>query len=93
MWGLPDLLSPQWTEPYKDGKLKVTGGDGYIAFIRFPRQGLPQIESVNMYGASSKPGNKHFDDQVRLFMSQTTKKMTLDKQEIYRNAERVYHPR
>ncbi|MBY0478663.1 MAG: penicillin acylase family protein [Chitinophagaceae bacterium] len=92
LWGFPDLLSPQWTAPYKDGKLKSVGGDGLIMFIRFQKNTLPQIETVNMYGASAKPGNKHFDDQVEMYLQQKTKKMTLNKEEVYKNAERVYHP-
>ena len=92
MGGFPDLLSPQWTEAYKDGKLKSVGGDGLIIFVRFPKTGLPQIESINMYGASSIPGNKHFDDQVELYLKQKTKKMSLDKAEVYKTAERIYHP-
>ena len=93
LWGFPDLLSPQWTSPYKDGKLKSTGGDGLIMFIRFPKNNLPIIETVNIYGASAHPGNKHFDDQVEMYLQQKTKKMTLDKKEVYRTAERVYHPK
>jgi acyl-homoserine-lactone acylase len=92
LWGFPDLLSPQWTAPYIDGKLKSTGGDGLIMFIRFPKDALPMIETVNMYGASSHPGNKHFDDQVEMYLQQKTKKMTLDKKEVYRTAEKIYHP-
>lgn len=92
LWGFPDLLSPQWTEKYKDGKLKSVGGDGLIMFIRFPKEGLPLIETVNMYGASARPGNKHFDDQVELYRFQKTKRMTLNKEEVYKNAERIYHP-
>ena len=92
LWGFPDLLSPQWTAPYKDGKLKSTGGDGLIMFIRFQKDGLPLIETVNMYGASAKPGNKHYDDQVELYLQQKTKKMTLNKEEVYKNAESIYHP-
>ena len=90
--GFPDLLSPQWTKPYRNGKLKSVGGDGLIMFVRFPKEGLPLIESINMYGASSKPGSKHFDDQVEMYLKQQTKKMTLDKSTVYKNAERVYHP-
>jgi acyl-homoserine-lactone acylase len=93
LWGFPDLLSPQWTAPYKDGKLKSIGGDGLIMFIRFPKQGLPLIETVNMYGASARPGNKHFDDQVELYLQQKTKRMTLDKGEVYRVAEKIYNPK
>jgi acyl-homoserine-lactone acylase len=92
LWGFPDLLSPQWTSPYKDGKLKSTGGDGLIMFIRFQKNALPLIETVNMYGASAKKGNKHFDDQVEMYINQQTKRMTLDKEEVYKMAERVYHP-
>lgn len=90
--GFPDLLSPQWTEPWKAGRLKSVGGDGLIMFARFQKQGLPKIESINMYGASAKPGSKHFDDQVEMCLKQQTKTMSLDKMTVYKNAERVYHP-
>ncbi|MEO6542305.1 MAG: penicillin acylase family protein, partial [Ferruginibacter sp.] len=86
------LLSPQWTEPYFNGRLKSIGGDGLIMFVRFQKQGLPKIETINMYGASAKPGNKHYDDQVEMYLQQKTKTMTLDKATVYKNAERVYHP-
>jgi acyl-homoserine-lactone acylase len=90
--GFPDLLSPQWTEPMANGKLKSIGGDGLVMFVRFQKQGLPKIETINMYGASAKPGNKHFDDQVEMYLKQQTKTMTLDKATVYKNAERIYHP-
>ncbi len=90
--GLPDVLAAQWTEPYKNGKLKSIGGDGLVMFVRFAKEGLPKIETINMYGASAKPSNKHFDDQVPLYLQQKTKMMTLDKATVYKNAERVYHP-
>lgn len=90
--GLPDQLAPQWTAPYKNGMLKSIGGDGLIMFVRFAKTGLPKIETINMYGASARPGNKHFNDQVELYLKQQTKTMTLDKATVYKNAERVYHP-
>lgn len=92
LWGFPDLLSPQWTVPNKDGTLKSVGGDGLVMFVQFPKEGLPKIETVNMYGASSRPESKHFDDQVELYLQQKTKTMILDKITVYKNAERVYHP-
>jgi acyl-homoserine-lactone acylase len=90
--GFPDLLSPQWTAPYKNGKLQSIGGDGLIMFVRFTKEGLPKIETINMYGASARPGDKHFDDQVEMYLQQKTKTMTLDKTAVYKNAERLYHP-
>jgi len=90
--GFPDVLSPQWTAPMKNGRLKSIGGDGLIMFVRFAKDGLPKIETINMYGASSHSESKHFDDQVEMYLQQKTKRMTLDKQEIYKNAERIYNP-
>ncbi len=90
--GFPDVLAPQWTAPYKNGVLKSAGGDAYIMFVRFKPGALPQLETVNTYGASARPDSKHFNDQLPLYLRQQTKRMTLDKQEVYRTAERVYHP-
>ncbi len=92
LWGLPDVLSPQWTEKHKDGKLKSIGGDGLIMFVRFAKNSLPKIESINMYGASANSKSKHFNDQVEMYLNQQTKTISLDKAEVYRTAERVYHP-
>ncbi|NBT16109.1 MAG: acylase [Chitinophagia bacterium] len=90
--GLPDLLAPEWGVAWKDGKRKITGGDAYVAMVRFPKTGLPIIETVNTYGASSKKGSPHFDDQVSLFLKQELKSMTLDKGKVLAEAKRVYHP-
>ena len=90
--GLPDLLAPEWGVAWKDGKRKITGGDAYVAMVRFPKTGLPIIETVNTYGASSKKGSPHFDDQVSLFLKQELKPMTLGKAKVLAEAKRVYHP-
>jgi acyl-homoserine-lactone acylase len=72
---------------------KVTGGDAYICFVRYPKDGsLPKIESVNTFGASMNPASPHFKDQMDMFIKQQTKPMTLDKQEVLRVARSVYHP-
>jgi acyl-homoserine-lactone acylase len=92
-WGLPDVLTAEYTEPYKDGMLKVNSGDAYICFVRYPKDGsLPVIESVNTFGASMHPESPHFKDQMTMFQNQQTKKMTLDKAEVLKKAEKVYHP-
>jgi len=90
--GLPDLLAPEWGAATTNGKRKITGGDAYVALVRFPKQGLPIIETVNTYGASAKKGSPHFDDQVPLFLQQKTKPMTLDKSKVLATAKRIYHP-
>ena len=90
--GIPDVLAAAYAEPYKNGIRKVVSGDAYICFVRYPKTGLPIIESVNTFGTSSHPDSPHFRDQEELFRQQKTKPMTLDKETILRNAERTYHP-
>jgi acyl-homoserine-lactone acylase len=90
--GLPDLLAPEWSVPFNGGVRKVTGGDAYVALVRFPKNGLPIIETSNTYGASAKEGNPHFDDQIPLFLDQKTKRMSMDKKEILEKAVKTYHP-
>jgi acyl-homoserine-lactone acylase len=89
--GLPDVIASMESEPYKKGMVKGRQGDSYIELVQFTKDG-PQIESINCYGASNKPGNKHYDDQMEMFTAQQTKKMSLKKEEVYKSAERVYHP-
>ena len=92
-WGFPDVLCPSFSEPYINGMRKVTGGDAYICFVRYAKDGsLPKIESVNTFGASMHPSSPHYKDQMEMFQNQQTKRMTLDKQEVLRTAEKVYHP-
>ena len=92
-WGFPDVLTPTFSEPWKNGMRIVTGGDAYICFVRYPKDGsLPIIESVNTFGASMNPSSPHFKDQMAMFQNQQTKHMTLDKQEVLRTAEKIYHP-
>ena len=91
--GMPDVLAAVMSEPFGESKRKMNSGDAYIGFVKFPKDGgLPLIETVNTFGASSHPESKHFADQRAMYQTQQTKVMTLDKAEVLKKAERVYHP-
>ena len=91
--GMPDVLAAVQSEPFGSGQRKMNSGDAYISLVRFPKNGdFPLIETVNTFGASSVKGNKHFADQRPLYQAQQLKKMTLDKAEVLKNAESIYHP-
>ena len=91
--GMPDVLAAVMSEPFGESKRKMISGDAYIGFVKFPKDGgLPLIETVNTFGASSHPESKHFADQRELYQAQKTKRMTLDKAEVLKNAERIYQP-
>jgi len=89
--GIPDVIAAIYATPYKNGLVRGSQGESYIELVRFTKDG-PQIESVNCYGASNRPNSPHYSDQAELFIKQSTKPMTFDKAEIYKNAERIYHP-
>jgi len=90
--GLPDVIAPMYTQKLEGGlKEKAYVGESYILLARFG-DGLPKLESIMPYGASSKPESPHYTDQMEMFVNKELKPMTLDKEEIYSNAVRIYHP-
>jgi acyl-homoserine-lactone acylase len=60
--------------------------------VDFDTAGKPTIRTVNAFGASTHADSPHYNDQMELWAEQKTKLMTLDKTEIYDNAENIYHP-
>lgn len=90
--GILDVLTAMDAKPYKDGRVRAHQGESYIQLVRFPKEGLPIIESVNVYGASNQPESPHYRDQMMLFLKQKRKPMTLDLEEVRRTARSIYHP-
>ena len=92
VFGLPDVITSMGSVPYKDGKSKVIKGESYIELVKFTPEGV-EIESVISYGSSDDPDSKHYSDQMELYTRFKTKKMTFDKESIYKNAKHIYHPK
>ncbi len=92
MQGLPENLAAMTYEPHKKGRLKAYAGESYIQLVQYDENGVKSIESVSPYGASAHEDSPHYTDQMELFVQQKLKKMTLDKEEIFKNAKRIYHP-
>lgn len=90
--GIPDVITAMKSTTYRDGKVKGIAGESYIMLVRYHKDGLPIIETVNVYGASNKSENPHYDDQMELFINQERKSMTLDIEEVRKNAIKIYHP-
>jgi acyl-homoserine-lactone acylase len=89
--GMPEVLAATITQPYKDGKRRTFVGDSYIELVRYSKDTV-EIESINAYGASAKPNSPHYTDQMQMFVDQKLKPMTLNKEQIYHDAENIYHP-
>lgn len=93
--GLREVPRATDTKLYKKKKaiFRVTGGDGYIQVVRYPKAGLPAVKSINAYGASADPKSPHYNDQMEMFTNHEYRSMTWDKEEILNSAERVYSPK
>ncbi len=89
--GIPDVIAAMYMVKHKKGRFKTHVGESYIQLVQLSPEGV-KIESVNCYGASNKEDSPHFDDQIPLFINEQLKPMTLDKEEIFRNAARIYNP-
>ncbi|MCF8258381.1 MAG: penicillin acylase family protein [Flavobacteriales bacterium] len=90
--GFPDALAANYSMPYTNGRFKSFVADSYVQFAQW-KDGKLTLESLHPYGSSNREGSPHFSDQMELYVEQRTKPMTLNREEIFRDAERIYHPR
>ena len=91
--GFPDALSANYNEPYKNGTFKPYVADSYVQFVQYKKDGSMVLETLHPFGASAKPNSKHYTDQMEIYANQQTKTMTLNRETIFKNAEKVYHPK
>tara|TARA_B100001939_G_scaffold133433_2_gene115948 strand:+ start:1448 stop:3511 length:2064 start_codon:yes stop_codon:yes gene_type:complete len=92
IWGMPDVITAMTSSKHVNGKRKITHGESYIQLVKFSN-GIPQIESIMSYGNSENPDSPHYDDQMEMFSKFETKKMSFDKDFIYRNSQKIYNPK
>lgn len=90
--GGPDQWNAKYANDYKEGKVKVWIGESYILLVKFSPDGQHEYWSISPYGASNKPDSPHYTDQMEWYVQKKLKRMTLDKETIYRQAERIYRP-
>lgn len=90
--GSLDVLAAMHSDNLPDGRERAVGGDTYIQMVRFTPQGA-LIESVVPYGASARPDSKHYTDQMEMYVNQKLKPMSLDRDTIFKQAERIYNPK
>ena len=89
--GLVDMIGAISTKNYKEGMVKAVSGESYIMLVRYSKSGM-EIETVLPYGSSNRSDSPHYTDQMSLYVNHQRKKMTLDKEIIYNNSKKIYHP-
>lgn len=91
--GFADALAANYNMPYTNGRFKTFVADSYVQFAQWKDGEEVLLETLHPYGASNREWSEHYDDQMELYVNQQTKKMTLNKEEIYAKAEKIYHPK
>lgn len=89
--GMVDMIAAMTTRPYKDGRVKAVSGESYILLARYSDTGV-ELETILPYGESSDPSSPHYTDQMEHYVNHKLKQMTLDRDTIYRDAIKIYHP-
>jgi acyl-homoserine-lactone acylase len=87
-----DTIAAMQSRADTKGKFKTYQGESYISLVKFSEQGV-ELETVNAYGSSAQPDSPHYTDQMELYTQQKTKKMTLNKAEVLKNAQKIYSPK
>jgi len=89
--GLIDMIAPTYVIENDNGTFRSVSGESYIMLVQYSDSGV-EIETVLPYGNSNNNKSPHYTDQMKLYINQKTKKMTLDKDKIYNEAESIYNP-
>jgi acyl-homoserine-lactone acylase len=89
--GAPDVLAAMYSRKQEDGSYRSFAGESYIELVRFGENGV-EVETINSYGSNANVGDEHSTSQMEDYTNQKLKKMTLNKEEVLKNAVKIYHP-
>lgn len=89
--GMPETLGSLYSILTEDGFLKGVNGDTYVMFADFSKDGN-YYEAVVPFGASRHSDSPHYTDQMKLYSNQQLKKVSLNKNQVLKNALKIYSP-
>jgi penicillin amidase/acyl-homoserine-lactone acylase len=88
--GGPDVIAAVHTRIEND-KLVGYQGDSYVLIVDFAKDRTTSA-AISQYGASDRPGSRHYADQAPLFVQQKLRPSLRTEAEIRAHLEREYHP-
>lgn len=91
MYGGPNTLANCHSTFYGKDKIEITGGDSFVFYAKYGKDGLEELETVNAFGNSLKEGHPHSTDQTELYVNRKTKTAQLDLDKL-RGLGNAYHP-
>lgn len=91
--GAADTYRSVWGEPQKDGTLTADGGDTFIMFVTWDRDGTLHSDSIHQFGSATlDAGSKHYADQTPLFVTMKTKPVLFTEAQLAGHVREDYRP-
>ncbi|MGN6147184.1 MAG: acylase [Rhizomicrobium sp.] len=91
--GGPDVYRAVYGEPQPDGTLTARGGDTFIMFVTWDKNGKLSSDSIHQFGSATlDKTSKHYDDQVPMFVAMKTKPVLFTREELKGHIEADYQP-
>jgi penicillin amidase/acyl-homoserine-lactone acylase len=91
--GGPDTYRAVYGEPQPDGTLTAAGGDTFIMFVTWDKDGRLSSQSVHQFGSATLDATSpHYADQTPLFAKMQTKPVLFTEDELKNHIEEDYRP-
>ena len=91
--GGPDVYRAVYGEKQANGTLKANGGDTFIMFVTWDRNGGLSSRSIHQYGSATlDQTSPHYSDQTRMFADMKTKPVLFNKTQRQGQITRSYRP-
>jgi len=91
--GGPDIYRAVYGVPQPDGTLTASGGDTFIMFVSWDKNGKLTSESIHQFGSATLDQNSpHYADQTPLFVAMKTKPVLFTQAQLSGHIEVDYRP-
>jgi acyl-homoserine-lactone acylase len=91
--GGPDVYRAVYGAKQDDGTFKANGGDTFIMFVTWDKNGGLSSRSIHQYGSATKDATSpHYADQAKMFAEMKTKPVIFNRADLTGQIERSYRP-
>jgi acyl-homoserine-lactone acylase len=90
--GYPDLLASSYSREFGDGTYVPIYSDSYAHVVAFDSTGPVQMQTLTVFGPSSDPEHPRSTIEMERYSKQQMKSMHLKREEIVKDASKLYHP-
>jgi len=91
--GAPDIFRAVYGAQQSDGTLSAEGGDTFIMFVTWDKNGKLSSQSVHQFGSATlDESSPHYADQTPLFVAMKTKPVLFTEDELKGQIESDYRP-